>query len=167
MSHPSLRGEREQPCEPCADPGALPSTGPFPSVSPALSRTDLGTSRMEMPHILDVPGCGLPRASPFAESLSAEGRGMSVTASFVTAQLAPKSSLPQRRAVKTPVISQLVSPCAMARAWDTRSSPGTFGGVERSCHLAPVQGKMEQVEQEGVSGCLQPPEMVHGRRWGR
>ena len=98
------------------------------------------------------------RSRPFCkEPLSAEGSGVSVTGSFVTAQLAPKSPPPQRHAVKTPVpiaprrISQPVSPCATAPAWGTRWPPGTFGGAERSCHLALVRGEMEQVEQESVS----------------
>lgn len=34
-----------------------------------LSWIDLGTSRMKMPHILEVPGCGLLRAGSFAKTL--------------------------------------------------------------------------------------------------
>lgn len=71
MPSQSLLGEGT-PCKPCSDPGDsyLLPTGPVPSVSPALSWTDLGTSRMAIPHILAGPGCSLFGASPFAKSLS-------------------------------------------------------------------------------------------------
>lgn len=98
-------------------------------MSPVLSWTELGTSRMEVPHILDIPGCGLLRAGSFAKTLSLL---RAVGSSHHSAGLRE----PGHHIVETPVptgpprISQPMAPRAVAPAWGMCWSPDTFGVAE-------------------------------------